>query len=224
MESAREKVAILGAGGTGLLMAETIDWTAEHEFIGFLDDHKQAVEGYSRYRVLGRLADWKLLPVDVLFLASLYGAKKNEAFHELVGSLGIPEWRWATVMHVSAVVSPTADIAIGAYIGPLTVVEPSVQLGPRCALLGGVYVAHHSRLGEFVCCANNASVAGGVEIGTAAFIGANASVREYVTIGAYSIVGMGSVVVADVAPRQIVAGNPARPLKHAAGSADGDTG
>lgn len=224
MESTREQVAILGAGGTGLLMAETIGWMGEHEFLGFLDDHKQAVEGYSRYRVLGRLADWKALPVEVLFLASLYGAKKNEALHGLIGSLGIPEWRWATVIHPSAVVSPTADIAVGAYIGPLTVVEPSVRLGPRCALLGGVYVAHHSQLGEFVCCANHASVAGGVEVGTGAFVGANASVREYVTIGAYSVVGMGSVVIGDVAPRQVVAGNPAKPLRHAAPSADGETG
>jgi len=45
-----------------------------------------------------------------------------------------------------------------------------------------------------------------------ASIGANATIICGVEIGAYAMVAAGSVVTKDVAPNQIVAGNPARPL------------
>ena len=45
-----------------------------------------------------------------------------------------------------------------------------------------------------------------------ASISANATIRCGVTIGAWAVVGAGSVVTHDVADHQIVAGNPARPF------------
>ncbi|HKC72999.1 MAG TPA: acyltransferase [Chloroflexota bacterium] len=48
-----------------------------------------------------------------------------------------------------------------------------------------------------------------------ASIGTSATVLCGVTIGEYAIVGAGSVVTRDVPPRAIVAGNPARILRHA---------
>ena len=57
------------------------------------------------------------------------------------------------------------------------------------------------------------SLAGKVSIHEAAFIGANSTVREDTRVGARAVVGMGSVVLSDVADGQIVVGNPARPLR-----------
>lgn len=47
-----------------------------------------------------------------------------------------------------------------------------------------------------------------------ASIGSNATIRSRVVIGEDAIVGAGSVVLKDVAPRTIVAGNPARFIRH----------
>jgi len=47
-----------------------------------------------------------------------------------------------------------------------------------------------------------------------ASIGSNATIRSRVTIGEDAIVGAGSVVIKDVPPRTVVAGNPARFIKH----------
>jgi acetyltransferase-like isoleucine patch superfamily enzyme len=46
---------------------------------------------------------------------------------------------------------------------------------------------------------------------TGASIGANATIVCGVTIGEYAMVAAGAVVTRDVAPHQLVAGNPARP-------------
>ena len=44
-------------------------------------------------------------------------------------------------------------------------------------------------------------------------IGANSTIRPGVTVGSDAVVGAGAVVTRDVAPRTVVAGNPARVLR-----------
>lgn len=53
-----------------------------------------------------------------------------------------------------------------------------------------------------------------VRIGKNAWIGAGATILPGVTIGDNAVVGVASVVTRDVAPDTIVAGNPARVIKH----------
>ena len=52
-----------------------------------------------------------------------------------------------------------------------------------------------------------------VSIGRGAWIGANAMVLKGVTIGAWSIVGAGSVVTKSIGDEMVAAGNPARVLR-----------
>ena len=52
-----------------------------------------------------------------------------------------------------------------------------------------------------------------VTIGDGAWLGSGVLVLPGVTIGAEALVGAGAVVNRDVAPRTVVAGNPARPIR-----------
>lgn len=210
--SPRSPVVVLGAGGTGLFMAHCVSRADGYEFHGFLDDDpaKQA-DGYGGFPVLGGLSRWQQLRNDCSFLTSLYGSKKMRRFHALVRSLEIPEERWATIVDPAAMCLG-ATIGKGSFVGPGCVMEPATALGACCALLGNVYVAHHTVLGDYVVCANSASIAGGINIGAASYIGANASIREYLKVGSGAVIGMGAVVCHDVPDDGLVVGNPARPL------------
>ena len=58
-----------------------------------------------------------------------------------------------------------------------------------------------------------AHIAGNVHIKQDVYIGGNVTIRYGVTVGEGAIIASGSVVVKDVAPGDIVGGNPARVLK-----------
>jgi len=210
------KIVVLGAGGTGLYMADIVEQADGCQFAGFLDDDaSKRPEDCCGYPVLGPLFEWRRLPGEYAFLTSLYGPQTNPHFSRLVESLRIPEERWATVVDQRAAVSRHASLSPGCFVGPGSVIEPMATMGPRSALLGNAYMAHHTRLGEYVACGNSACLAGSVTIGKATFIGANAAIREYTVVGAGCVVGMGAVVIHEVRNGQTVVGNPARPVERA---------
>ena len=84
-----------------------------------------------------------------------------------------------------------------------------VTIGDRCVLADGVFIASsdHAR--------NDRSATHGtgpITIGDDVFIGQRAVVLGGVTIGSGATIGAHAVVTRDVAPGQVVAGVPARPI------------
>jgi acetyltransferase-like isoleucine patch superfamily enzyme len=57
------------------------------------------------------------------------------------------------------------------------------------------------------------TIAGDVHIEADCYLGQSCTVREMRRIGRGSLIGMGSVVLRDVAPNSIMVGNPARRLR-----------
>jgi acetyltransferase-like isoleucine patch superfamily enzyme len=64
---------------------------------------------------------------------------------------------------------------------------------------------------------NGAISTGPVSIGDDVFVGMNSLVLKGVTVGARSVIGAGSVVVADIPQDVVAAGNPARVLRRLVG-------
>lgn len=108
-----------------------------------------------------------------------------------------------------AVVMMGAVINIGCEIGEDTMIDMGVVMGGR-ALVG-----NHCHIGA------GAVLAGVIEPASATpvtieddvLIGANAVVIEGVHIGKGAVVAAGSIVLHDVEPNTLVAGNPARKIK-----------
>lgn len=75
-----------------------------------------------------------------------------------------------------------------------------------------VHVAHGVTIGESSLIIAGAVICGSASIGKRCWIAPNSSIKEGVIVGDESIVGLGSVVLRNVPPRTIVAGNPAKPL------------
>lgn len=90
-----------------------------------------------------------------------------------------------------------------AFVPEFCVLKRGSWIGPNVVLTNAKYPRSPSAKSELV----------GPTIEEYAKIGANATILPGITVGAHALVGAGSVVVRDVPPRAVVAGNPARILK-----------
>jgi acetyltransferase-like isoleucine patch superfamily enzyme len=98
----------------------------------------------------------------------------------------------------------------------------SIRIGRHCLLAAGVRVHDFDGhpLDAVARRAKQPTPPEGVRpvrIGDDVWIGAGAMILKGVTIGARSVVGAGAVVSKDVPPDVVVAGNPARVVKHLTG-------
>ena len=85
----------------------------------------------------------------------------------------------------------------------------TTRVGDGGLFMMGAHVGHDCRLGNNVIMANNATLAGHVEIGDFAFLGGLCAVHQFVRIGAHAMIGGMSGVEKDVIPFGTVIGNRA---------------
>jgi len=78
-------------------------------------------------------------------------------------------------------------------------------------IMAYVHIAHDCQVGSHTIFANNAQLAGHVHVGDWAVLGGYTGVHQFVRIGAHVMTGISSVILQDVPPYTLVAGNPARP-------------
>jgi len=116
----------------------------------------------------------------------------------------------ATIVHPSAVVSRSASIGHGCYLGENVVVRSNSVLGNGVLVNAGAVVSHHCDVGDFVTLGPNAASAGHVMIGAQTTIGVGASIRPRVRIGCDCEIGAGAAVVKDVKDGMAALGVPAR--------------
>ena len=76
-----------------------------------------------------------------------------------------------------------------------------------------VQIPHNARVGRYCLLAAYAKVGSGATIEDHVFLGVRSSTRENVRVGAWALVGQGSVVLEDIQPKAVVAGVPARYLR-----------
>lgn len=120
---------------------------------------------------------------------------------------------WATVVHASAVVSPTALLGEGTAVLAGAIVNPGAVVGRHVVVNSAAVVEHDVRVGDLAQIAPAAAVGGGASLGRDCYLGLGCRVRNHVEVGEGALVGMGAVVVAPVRPGAVVMGVPAKEWK-----------
>ncbi|MDZ4255071.1 MAG: acyl-ACP--UDP-N-acetylglucosamine O-acyltransferase [Sulfuritalea sp.] len=85
------------------------------------------------------------------------------------------------------------------------------RLGNDNWIMAYVHLAHDCQVGNQTIFANNAQIAGHVQVEDWAILGAYTAVHQFVRIGAHSITAMGTILLQDLPPFVMAAGNPAAP-------------
>ena len=78
-------------------------------------------------------------------------------------------------------------------------------------IMAYVHIAHDCVVGDRTIFANNASLAGHVEVGDWAILGGFTGVHQFCKIGAHVMTGVSTVVFKDIPPFVMASGHPAEP-------------
>ncbi len=84
------------------------------------------------------------------------------------------------------------------------------RLGDENWMMAYTHLAHDCQVGNKTIFANNAQIAGHVEVADWVILGAFTAVHQFVKIGAHAMTGMGTILLQDAPPFSMISGNPAQ--------------
>lgn len=213
------RLLILGTGGNCVdILDIVLDLNAGAgstvlEPAGWLDDD-EALHGKRLHglEVLGPLALAKQMP-DCLLINGIGSPQNHLKKPAIIAKTGAGPERFVTLVHPLASVSRFASISPGTVLFPGVAVHSGAVVGAHVIVLANSVINHDDLIGDHVCIASGVCLSGGVAVGPRAYVGSGATVRGNLNVGEGALVGMGAVVIADVEPFAVVAGNPARVIE-----------
>ena len=211
-----KELIIVGASGFGREVA----WLVERinkvsptwDLLGFIDDNDQLQNTcINGYKVLGKTDDVAEFP-DVYYVCAVGASKTRE---KIIGRLVDinPDIRFATLIDPSVERSELIEIGAGTVICAHTIMTVNITIGDHVIINLDCTIGHDAVLEDYVTLYPSVNVSGATHIGRGTELGTGMQIIQGKTIGEYSIVGAGAVVVKDIPDKCTAVGSPAKAIK-----------
>lgn len=207
---------IVGAGNkTRIVMDFLLSEGRSEEIVGIVDrDSKRLGDSLAGRPVIGTLESVLMSGAGELHQFCIcLGEQFFDDRARITKELTNQGAKFVSIVSRHAHVSFTARVEPGAILFPNAYIGAGARVGSCSTLWTGALVEHDCLIGENVEIAPRAVLAGRSRICEASFIGVSSTVLPDVSVGPNALVGAGSVVIHDVPPYTVVAGNPARVLR-----------
>jgi sugar O-acyltransferase (sialic acid O-acetyltransferase NeuD family) len=200
-----EKFYLYGASGHGKVVCEILS-ASGIDVEAFIDDNQAISE------CLGRpvVHDYQNLSKIIVSVGS------NKIRRNIVKKISAcengKEPAFATAIHPSAVVSPSAKIGEGTVVMAGAIINADAVIGKHCIINTGASVDHDCVLGDYSHIAPHATLCGNVHVGEGTIVGVGACVVPSVLIGDWVTIGAGAAVICDINDGATAIGVPAKSL------------
>ncbi len=204
----RIKVYIIGAGGHGQVVADTL-LSIGITPAGFLDDNKELI-GRTVLNIPVIAPVVKAREIEGKFVVAI---GDNAMREKIVEFLYFPDEKYFTVIHPSVILGKNVRIGVGSMIIGGVVINTGTVIGKHTIINTSVSVDHHNIIGDFVHIAPGSHTGGTVKVKKGAFLGVGVSVIPGKTIGNWAVIGAGASVITDIPDNVTAVGVPARVIK-----------
>jgi acetyltransferase EpsM len=204
------RLILIGAGGHSKVIQDCIVAQGIYSIIGILDDRFEDPfeENGWMYGPLDHINTITKIHRNVVLLVAI---GNNSIRKQIVDRLQeLTDLSFGTVIHPSAVVSPSAAIGEGTVVLPNVVINADSKVGEHSILNSGCIVEHDNILGDYVHISPNAALTGNTTIGEGTHIGAGATTIPSTIIGDWVTVGAGAVVIDQIPRGKTAIGVPAK--------------
>jgi len=204
-----QKLLIFPYNGNGL---EALDCLGgEYDFLGFIDDsiEKQEKGGSGGYRVFSRTIIHAYPKAKILAVPGspqTYLNRKN-----IIDGLELPAYRFATVIHPKACVSPLAKLGSNVLImGGVVITSSNAVIGNHVCILPNTTIHHEVEVDDYCLIGSNIVIAGFSKIHKNCYIGSGSNIKNNIEVGENCLVGMGTNVIKSLPANVKAVGNPAK--------------
>lgn len=202
-----KSLAILGAGGHAKVVADAA-LCSGWQNITFFDD---------KWPETGHISTWSISGTTQSLI------ERASEFDGIVVAIGNNAVRMQkiriflnqklpleTIIHPSAIISPSAVLAAGTVVFARAVLNPECTIGLGSIINTGAIIEHDCMIGHSVHISPGVSLSGHVHVGDFSWLGIGSCVRQCIKIGSRVMVGAGSVVIKDLPDDCLAFGVPAK--------------
>lgn len=205
-------LVLLAAGGLAREVIALESRLGRYDDIFLLDDDPAlqgtAVDGVAVIGPIALAAD----EFDGELLICAGSGQSRRSIARRLSAMGVGSTSFARMVH------PSVDVPRGCSIGPGCIVLASVamtadvHLHRHVVVMPNVTLTHDDVVSDYATLCAGVSLGGRVMVEEGAYLGMNSSVRQDVTVGYDSVLGMGAVLLHDLPAGETWAGVPARHL------------
>ena len=209
-----KKLLIIGAGGTGKEVLWSINdinkISNKFEVIGFLDE-KKSLHGKKIHNIpiLGNI-NWIKNKQNLNCVVAIGDGKKREL---IVKQLKKKKLKFPKIIHPSVIIADNVKMGKGIIIQAGSIIPPDSKIGNFVLINLKSHIGHDCKIEDFVSIMTNVDVNGQTIIKKGAYIASGVVIRNLLTIGKWSVIGLGSVVGSEIEDYSLYLGNPARQIK-----------
>lgn len=198
---------IIGAGGHGKVIAD-IARNNSYINISFLDDSKKT---FNEYQIIGTIQNLESFnPNKYDFIVAI---GNNIVREKIQNELITKGFNVVTLIHPSAVISPSVTIGKGTVVMANCVINAGSSIGEGCIINTASTIDHDCKVYNYVHISPGSHIAGTVEIKERTWIGIGSSIINNIKICKDCIFGAGSVVIKDIFSSGTYVGVPVKKLK-----------
>ena len=187
-----ENILLVGYGGHAKSIADCIERQGIYKIAGYTD----IIQRESDYEYLGtdeRLQEYyeRGIKKAVIGIGYLGIGEIREKLYKKLKCIG---YELPVICDPSSIISSTAYIGEGTFIGKNAIINAEAYVGNACIINTKALVEHECKVKEFSHIAVAAVLCGQVQVGRAVLVGTNATVIQCMDIPDRSIIPAGVVV------------------------------
>ena len=191
-----KQLVIIGARGFGREIynsaCESIGYGTEFTIKGFLDDKKDALDGYEGYPpILDTVEDYNPQPDDA-FVCALGSVSYKKKYISIVEGKG---GRFINLVHEETSFFKNVKLGNGNVFCKGVLVSCDTKIGSYNTFNDFVSIGHDSLIGDFNSFMTAARISGNTVVGNENYFGVNSSVIEKIKIGNNTVLAAGSVLM-----------------------------
>ncbi len=207
-----KRLFLLGASRHAKMVIEAAQSTKKWDIVCCLDTPDSATGKILGIPILPEDSEkiWELQAEGCQGFVAIGDNRIRRKVTQMLEDRGIEQ---PTIIHSSAVISPSASIGTGSIVMPNAVLGASCQIGKGVIINTSSHIDHDGFVDNYCHVAPGCHIAGNVMIREGTFLGVGACVIPEISIGKWSVVGAGSTVIRNIPEQEIWVGNPARFLR-----------